>query len=233
LFLDVDGTLLDIAPTPDGVFVDQSLRSLLFRVREAFGGAVALVSGRPLASLDELFSDAWAAAGLHGTERRDAAGRVHVVVQNCDRLELTRAALRRVVAETPGALLEDKGCALAVHYRSAPDAEWKLRRAVEDWAAQLAPEFHVIDGKRVLEIKPVAASKSAAIRAFLREPPFAGRTPMFLGDDFTDLDGFVCVERAGGLSVAVGDPLTARLHLASPREVRTFLTHFIERPASP
>jgi len=234
LFLDVDGTLLDIAPTPDGVFVDPSLRDLLFRLREAFGGAVALVSGRPLANLDELFRlGPWPAAGLHGSERRDAAGRTHVSVPDCDRLALVRAAMRRFVAEMPGVLLEDKGCALALHYRAAPEAEWTLRRAMEDWVARLAPDFHFIDGKRVFEIKPVAANKGAAIRAFLREPPFAGRTPMFLGDDFTDLDGFMCVELAGGLSIAVGDPMTARLHLASPREVRAFLSHFIDRPDTP
>jgi len=226
LFLDVDGTLLDIAPTPHAVRVDEPLRDLLLRVSDALGGAVALVSGRPLAALDDLFGLAsWPAAGLHGGERRDATGRVHVCAADGDRLEPVRAALRRLVAETPGALLEDKTLGLAVHYRAVPEFEWRLRRIVRQCAVPLAPEYHVLDGKCVIEIKPAAASKARAIGEFLAEPPFAGRIPVFVGDDATDIDGFAYVEEAGGVSVAVGDDLPAQLRLASPREVRALLGH--------
>ena len=227
LFLDVDGTLLDIAPSPQSVYVDDRLRDLLLRVRVALGGAVALVSGRALATVDDLFAlYTWPAAGLHGGERRDASGQMHVRAADTARLEPVRAALRRLVDETPGAVLEDKELALAVHYRSAPEFEWKLRRIVRQCAAQLAPEYHVFDGKCVVEIKPVAASKGHAIRAFLQEPPFIGRVPVFFGDDVTDVDGFACVEEAGGVSIAVGDNLPAMLHLASPREVHALLGLF-------
>ncbi len=227
LFLDVDGTLLDIAPSPQSVYVDDRLRDLLLRVRVALGGAVALVSGRPLATIDELFAlYSWPAAGLHGGERRDAAGHLHARAGDAARLEPVRAALRRLVEETPGALLEDKEQALAVHYRAAPEFEWKLRRIVRQCAAPLAPEYQVLEGKCVVEIKPVAANKGHAIRSFLGEPPFLGRVPVFFGDDVTDLDGFACVEQAGGVSVAVGDSLPATLHLGSPREVHALLGLF-------
>jgi len=113
-----------------------------------------------------------------------------------------------------------------VHYRAAPEFEWKLRRIVRQCALQLEPEYHVLDGKCVVEIKPVAASKGHAIRAFLGEPPFVGRVPVFFGDDVTDIDGFACVEEAGGVSVAVGDNLPAMLHLGSPREVHALLGLF-------
>jgi trehalose 6-phosphate phosphatase len=230
LFLDVDGTLLEIAPTPHSVRVDESLRDLLVRVRAALDGAVALVSGRSLAALDSLFGlVSWPAAGLHGGERRDAAGRVHAVAADSGRLEPVRGALRRLVAETPGSLLEDKTHGLAVHYRAVPEFEWKLR-IVRQCAVPLAPEYHVLDGKCVIEIKPAVASKARAIRAFLDESPFAGRMPIFVGDDTTDLDGFAFVEEAGGMSVAVGADLPAQLHLASPREVRALLSE-IATPA--
>jgi trehalose 6-phosphate phosphatase len=203
------------------------LRDLLLRVRVALGGAVALVSGRPLATIDELFAlYTWPTAGLHGGERRDAAGQLHTRGADTARLEPVRIALRRLVEETPGALLEDKAQALAVHYRAAPEFEWKLRRIVRQCAVPLAPDYHVLDGKCVVEIKPVAASKGDAIRAFLSEPPFIGRVPVFFGDDVTDIDGFTCVEQAGGVSVAVGDDLPAMLHLGSPREVHALLGLF-------
>lgn len=224
LFLDVDGTLLEIGPTPQSVSVDEPLRDLLLQVSDALDGAVALVSGRPLASLDDLFGlTSWPAAGLHGGERRDAAGRVHLCDADGGRLEPVRDALRRLVAETPGALLEEKSHGLALHYRAVPEFEWRLRRIVRQCAVPLAPEYHLLDGKCVIEIKPAAASKAHAIRAFLSEPPFAGRTPIFIGDDTTDIDAFGCVEEADGVSVAVGEELPAQLHLASPREVRALL----------
>ena len=227
LFLDVDGTLLDIAASPQSVHVDDRLRDLLLRLRVALGGAVALVSGRSLATVDELFAlHGWPAAGLHGGERRDASGQTHILAADTARLEPVRAALRHLVDETPGAVLEDKRLALAVHYRSAPEFEWKLRRIVRQCAMQLAPEYHVLDGKCVIEIKPVAASKGRAVRAFLQEPPFVGRLPVFFGDDMTDIDGFACVEEAGGVSIAVGHDLPAMLHLASPREVHALLGLF-------
>lgn len=234
LFLDVDGTLLEFAPTPDAVHVDDALRALLFDVAWTLQGAVALVSGRTIDALDRLFApQKWPSAGLHGLERRDARGRVHRHVPRRERLDRVRLSLLRLAARTPGVLLEDKGIAIAVHYRAAPELEPALRRVMEEVAAELAPDYHLLDGNRVLEIKPSVATKADAVRAFMREAPFAGRRPIYVGDDVTDVDGFAAVDRAGGLSVAVGDRVDAKLRLASPRKVRALLADLAEsRPPS-
>lgn len=232
LFLDVDGTLLEIAPTPDAVRVDEPLRQLLRQVAGALDGAVALVSGRTLATIDRLFApQRWPAAGLHGVERRDARGRVHRHVPASGSLEKARLALLHLASRTPGVLLEDKGFSIAVHYRAAPELESTLRGTVSEIAADLSPDYHLLEGKRVFEIKPAAATKADAVRAFMTEPPFAGRRPIYVGDDVTDLDGFAAVERAGGLSIAVGNRVEAQLRVDSPRDVRTLLAGLAERRA--
>ena len=229
LFLDVDGTLLEIAPTPDAVQVEDSLKSLLLRVRDALDGAVALVSGRPLEQLDALFApERWPAAGLHGLERRGADRRIRVAAPPAATLAHARVALADLARRSPGTLIEDKGRSLAIHYRAVPALEPWLRREVKQIAARLGDDFHVLEGNRVLEVKPSAATKADAIRAFLAEPPFAGRRPMFVGDDITDLDGFAAVERAGGISVAVGDRVEALSRVASPRDVRALLADLAE-----
>ncbi len=203
---------------------------LLQDVRDALGGALALVSGRSLEQLDALFApNSWAAAGLHGLERRDASGRIHRVAEADPALDEARVALADVVARAPGALLEDKGRSIAVHYRSAPALAHVLRRELKAIAARLGEDFHVLEGRRVLELKPVAATKARAIEAFLAEAPFAGRLPMFIGDDVTDLDGFAAVEAAGGVSIAVGDRVEAMMRVASPRDVRVLLSDLAER----
>lgn len=230
LFLDVDGTLLEIAATPDAVSVDDHLRQLLSEVSHALDGAVALVSGRAIAALDKLFAPRrWPAAGLHGLERRDARGRLHRYAPGRHRLDEARLRLLYLAARTPGILLEDKGAAIAVHYRAAPEAEPTLRRALGEVADRLAPEYHLLEGKQVFELKPAFATKADAVRAFMHEAPFAGRRPIYVGDDITDLDGFAAVERVGGVSVAVGDRVHAQLRVASPRDVRALLADLSER----
>jgi trehalose 6-phosphate phosphatase len=224
LFLDVDGTLLEIAPTPDAVRVDEHLRHLLADVSHALDGAMALVSGRAIAALDRLFAPRrWPAAGLHGIERRDSTGCLHHHTPVRQDLDRAREALLQLAARTPGILIEDKGPAIAVHYRAVPEVEPTLRRVLTGVAAGLAPEYHLLEGKRVFEIKPATATKADAVRAFMREPPFAGRRPVYVGDDVTDVDGFTAVESAGGLSVAVGDRVRAQMQVASPRDVRALL----------
>lgn len=231
----MDGTLLEIAPTPDTVRVDDALRQLLFDVATALEGAVALVSGRGIASLDRLFDpQRWPAAGLHGLERRDAEGRLHRHALVRQRLEEARLKLLYLVGRLPGILLEDKGISIAVHYRAAPELEAILRRALDEIATELAPDYQVLEGNRVLELKPSAANKADAVRAFLNERPFAGRRPIYVGDDVTDVDGFAAVERVGGVSVAVGDRVDAQLRVASPRDVRALLADLAEcRPPAP
>jgi trehalose 6-phosphate phosphatase len=225
----VDGTLLDIAPTPDAVRVEAALIELLLSTERALGGAVALVSGRALATLDELFAPLrWPAAGLHGVERRDAAGHLHVATPVDDRLDTARHALRELVTATPGVMLEDKGRTLALHYRAVPAREHTLRRTMQALASDLGDDYQLLEGKRVLELKPASATKADAIRAFLAEPPFAGRRPIFIGDDVTDVDGFAVVDGAGGVSVAVGDDVEAQLRVASPRDLRALLADLVE-----
>jgi trehalose 6-phosphate phosphatase len=236
LFLDVDGTLLEIAATPDAVDVDEALKALLLRTQRALGGALALVSGRSIAALDELFAPQhWPAAGLHGLERRDVAGSRYVIsVPRDAAFEAARSALAAVAKATPGVLFEDKGRTVALHYRMVPEIEPELRQLMHGIADGLGDAYEVLDGKRVLELKPARASKADAIRAFLAEPPFAGRRPIFIGDDVTDLDGFGAVEQAGGLSVAVGDRVQALARVSSPREVRVLLADLAEgRPVLP
>lgn len=229
VFLDVDGTLIDIAPTPDAVYVNPRLCEQLAETSTRLDGALALVSGRTIAAIDGLFAPhCWPVAGLHGLERRDATGRVHSVAIDAGALDAVRGQLAAAVDAVPGALLEDKGLTLALHYRAVPEREAELRRVVRDAAATAGDGYRVLEGKRVFEIKPVAATKATAIRAFLAEAPFAGRRPVFVGDDVTDLDGFAAVEDVGGLSIAVGDRVDAQRRVASPRDVRALLSDLAE-----
>jgi trehalose 6-phosphate phosphatase len=225
LFLDVDGTLLEIAATPAAVRVPARVVRVLGALQRRLSGAVALVSGRSIAELDRLFAPLeLAAAGVHGAERRVVAGRVQ---RHDDGHALAPA--RRLLADWcaghSGALLEDKGTALALHYRSVPELEPSARRVVTDALAALPPGFHVQEGKKVLEIKPDAVSKGHAIESFLEEAPFLGRLPVFVGDDVTDEDGFDVVNRRGGHSIAVGrhGQTHARFHLADERAVLDWL----------
>jgi trehalose 6-phosphate phosphatase len=225
LFLDVDGTLLEIAATPAAVCVPERAVQVLVALKQRLSGAVALVSGRNIAELDRLFVPLkLAAAGVHGAERRDAAGHVKRH-DDTDALAPARRLLADWCAGHSGALLEDKGTALALHYRVAPELESPARRAVADALATLAPGFHLQEGKKVLEIKADSASKGHAIEAFMREPPFQGRVPVFVGDDLTDEDGFAVVNDRGGHSIAVGrDRRThARFRLAGERDVLDWL----------
>jgi len=225
-FLDVDGTLLDIAEAPDRVVVSERVLTLLADLSVASSRALALVSGRSIADLDRLFSPLeLPVAGLHGAERRDAAGQRHRMTVN-GRLAAARKALAAFSAEHAGTLLEDKGVALALHFRGAPQAERDAWVAVERLLPALAPDFVLQEGKCVLEIKPAGASKSRAIGEFMAEAPFAGRRPVFIGDDITDEDGFRAVNALGGLSILVGerDNTVATHHLPAVDDVLAWLS---------
>jgi len=203
LFLDVDGTVLKIAPRPDAVEVSGSLRAILDRLRPLLGGALALVSGRTIADLDYLFAPLrLPAAGLHGLERRDARGRMCREHTAADLGEI-RMALGKFALDHPGVMVEDKTHAVAVHYRQAPKAKSKLRAEVRR-LTEPRPDLQILDGKMVFEIRPHGVDKGTAIKAFLAEPPFVGRLPIFLGDDVTDEDGFAIVNDLGGHSIRVG-----------------------------
>lgn len=210
LFLDVDGTLLSIAATPEAVRPEPALFPLLERLRRASGEALALVSGRSLASLDQLFAPLrLAAAGLHGRERRRADGSLVPRPEASALLVRLRPRLAAYVEARPGLLLEDKGGSLALHYRQAPERGAALRRFARR-IARIEPELHLLSGRKVVELQPRGADKGKAIEAFLAEPPFSGRRPVFAGDDTTDEYGFAAVNARGGLSLRVVDAETGR-----------------------
>jgi trehalose 6-phosphate phosphatase len=224
LFLDVDGTLIELTDTPFDTHASGELKTLLQEVSERLGGALALVSGRSIEYLDALFAPLrLPSAGLHGVERRKASGLVHGASFSDSQLDGARAALTNLIQAHPGTLLEDKGRTVAVHYRMAPQFEPAMRESITTIAATLGSNYHVQAGNMMLEIKPRGFTKGGAIRAFLQEPPFSGRTPVFAGDDLTDIDGFRVVETHGGISIGVGDRVQGQCHLDDPAAVRHWL----------
>lgn len=224
LFLDIDGTLLDIAATPDDVNVEPALLNLLRRLERASGGALALITGRPIAAVDALFAPLQLpVAGVHGFERRNAQGHYFRPGFVGAGLSYLRSEVTALAQSLHGILLEDKGCAFAVHYRQAPNLEETIRLRLARLVSAALPAFELLDGDHVLEIKPVEHDKSTAIEAFMQEEPFSGRTPVFIGDDTTDLDGFAAMKRFNGLAIAVGSRIPGKSRLAAPRDVRAWL----------
>jgi trehalose 6-phosphate phosphatase len=230
LFLDVDGTLLDIAERPDQVDAHQIDRELVEGLQRAARGALALISGRSLVQLDRMFAPlALPAAGQHGYERRDVQGRRHRHRFPVETLAPAKQALLEFAGRHPGLVLEDKGASLALHYRLAPQLEQAAFEALRRASAPLGGAVQTQGGKMVWELKPAGADKGLAIDEFMREPPFAGRTPVFLGDDVTDEYGFRVVNRLGGHSIKVGAGDTqARWRLANPAAARTWLREWLE-----
>lgn len=225
LFLDVDGCLLDFAATPDTVHIPAGLTEVLGALHAALDGALALVSGRPLAQLDALFAPLQLpAAGLHGLQIRrhdDAVDSSGAVPPALCALRVTAQAL---AAKFPGALVEDKGTTLALHWRGAPAAEEPLHEMATS-ALTTLPGYHLQPGNQVIEIRPGGSNKGAAIVQLLASSPFLGRTPVFVGDDFTDEHGFTAVNALGGISILVGGraPSAAGFHLHDPAALRDWL----------
>ncbi|MEO8344576.1 MAG: trehalose-phosphatase [Betaproteobacteria bacterium] len=229
LFLDIDGTLLDLAPTPDSVTVDAGIKTLLPALVLRLAGAVALVTGRALADADQLFPGlSLPVAGQHGLERRTAGGSIHGHESPSPGLRTLHRDLAQFAAKHKGLLLEDKGTSLALHFRLAPRLASFVHRSLK---AQLAASgaakgLHLQPGKGVLEIKPNGRDKGTAILEYMTEPPFAGRLPVFVGDDQTDEYGFAAVMRAGGWAVKVGPGRTrAQFRLPDVAAVRGWLGH--------
>lgn len=201
LFLDVDGTLVDFAPTPDAVQLRPGLVDTLAALHRGLDGALALISGRPLAQLDALFSPLQLpAAGLHGLEPRGMAATAAAPPE----LAALRAEADALAARFPGAVVEDKGATLALHWRGNADAEPTLRRFAEA-ALERLEGYRAQPGDHVVELRPQGADKGAAIAALLDSEPFRGRTPVFVGDDLTDEHGFDMAIARGGSGILVGD----------------------------
>jgi trehalose 6-phosphate phosphatase len=224
-FLDMDGTLIALTLSPDGVRVDRRLRRTIEALHTFAGGAVALITGRPIADIDRLFPGLeLLTAGQHGLERRTATGRVIRHAPPARRLDAARRRLGEAAAKHRGLLLEDKGLSLALHYRRAPRLAGYAHRLARGQAAVLGAGYGLRPGKRVIEIAPRGKDKGGAIAAFMAERPFRGRTPVFLGDDVTDEFGFRMVNQLGGHSIKVGPGRTdARWRLADVAAVRGWL----------
>ncbi|HYG54524.1 MAG TPA: trehalose-phosphatase [Burkholderiales bacterium] len=228
-FLDIDGTLLDIEDRPEEVRVKPRELKLLEDLRMAANGALALVSGRSIAKLDELFEPLRIpVAGQHGAERRDAAGRLHRHASPGQGIDLVLGRISRVAKRHDGLVVENKGQSVALHYRLAPQLAGVAHAAVHEAAAAAGPGIEIQGGKMVYEVKPAGCDKGKAIAAFMREAPFAGRVPIFLGDDLTDELGFRVVNRMGGHAIKVGVGTTAAPYrLADPAEARAWLREWL------
>jgi len=226
VLLDIDGTLLDMAPTPGEVFVPAGLAATLRGLLRRTGGALALVSGRSLYDIDLIFApELFPAVGGHGAEMR-LAGATETVAVSAPPLD--RELKRRLAAIAqlrPGILLEDKGYSLALHYRLAPPAEAAIFQAVEAIRADLPHlPIEILPGKFVCEIKPSGFNKATGVIQLMQQPPFKGRLPFFIGDDVTDESVFAIMPAFGGLAFSVGRPAAGIAHqFANPEEVRRWL----------
>jgi len=225
LFLDIDGTMAELASVPEAVRVDLELIRNLPRIVHDLGGALALVTGRAITSADELFPGLkLPMAGQHGCERRDAAGSIHLHAPNKKTQARLRKLLQGLARRHPQLLLEDKGPALALHYRATPHLASHVHRTVRR-SLRAAEGYSLQPGKLLIEVKPHGRDKGTAISDFMAETPFAGRLPVFVGDDLTDEHGFATVERLGGWTIKVGTGRTnARYRLPNVTAVSRWLT---------
>lgn len=227
LFLDIDGTLLDLAATPDEIQVPLSLPGDLAGVAGRLGGALALVTGRSLSYADGLFApNRFPIAGLHGAQFRAPDGAVSAVAETPAFIALKRRLVDKT-AWMDGVLIEDKGAAVAAHYRLAPAYDTALEGIMRDFAAEAGPGWVLQPGKMVFEIRPSRADKGEAVAAYLEQMPFAGRLPIAIGDDLTDETMFALANARGGQSIRVGSLDTATAALAkcsSPSALRSALS---------
>ena len=229
-FLDLDGTLLEIAETPDAVGIGPDEKRLVEKLVAGAGGAVAVISGRALVRIDQILAPlVLPAAGQHGAERRDAKGVRHRHRFPANVLRPVAVGIRSFAARHQGLVFEDKGASVALHYRKAPQLARAAQAAVREAAGPLGTQVEVQDGKMVVELKPAGCDKGKAIAQFMQEAPFAGRQPVFIGDDVTDEYGFRVVNAMGGHSIKVGEgPSVARWRLENPASTRAWLQAWLE-----
>ena len=237
VLLDIDGTLLDLMPTPREVWVPPGLARTLNRLYRRTGGALALVSGRSLNDIDLIFApDVFPAVGGHGAEMRIEGDNDAVAAHAPPLDKELKRRLAAIAKLSPGILLEDKGYSLALHYRLAPHAEKAIYAAVSLIRADLpdAP-IEVLPGKQVCEIKHSGFTKASGVRELMTHPPFRGRKPFFIGDDVTDESVFAIMPDLDGLAFSVGRRAHGVAgHFDAPSDVREFLAHLVddERDAS-
>lgn len=233
LFLDCDGVLADIAPRPELSRVEPALVADLVALRARLDGALAIVTGRGIASVDGLLAPfAPDIAGLHGAVWR-IGGRMGAA-PGAEAFHPVARWLEAELAAVPGVLVEDKGAAISLHWREAPHMEARLRDLAAQALRRLGPVARLQPGKAVIEIALAGVDKGAAIARFLASAPYAGRMPLFAGDDVADEAGFAVVEAAGGVSVHVGAGATAaRRRVRRPADFRAFLAAFARADLAP
>ena len=231
ILLDIDGTLLDLAPTPREVWVPPGLAKTLNRLVERTNRALALVSGRSLNDIDLIFApDQFAAVGGHGAEMRIEADSEAVAAHAPPMDKELKRRLAAIAKLSPGILLEDKGYSLALHYRLAPHAEKAIYAAVSLIRADLpnAP-IEILPGKCVCEIKHSGFTKASGVRELMMREPFKGRRPLFIGDDVTDESVFAIMPDLEGLAFSVGRRAKGvNGHFDAPSDVREFLAHLLD-----
>lgn len=226
LFLDVDGSLIEIASRPEAVVVPPSLVVDLERASEALGGALALVSGRAIAQLDVLFRPLrLRASGVHGAEMRFSPETTVDQLPGAAVPQPVRRDLAAVLRDFPGTFVEDKRFSLAVHYRAVPAAGEPLLAALRALVARQAEQSLILlPGHFVFELKRPGFDKGEAVRRFMADPPFRDRTPIFIGDDITDRPGFAAAIAAGGSAYGVGRPIAGTTGtFDSPSAVRDWV----------
>ncbi len=234
LFLDVDGTLLELAEHPDKVVVPKGMAALLRRLKKSLGGALALISGRSLASLEALLGlTDLDAAGCHGAELR-MAGALKVLAAADTAVPRVAERLARRADAIPLAMVEVKPHSIAFHYRPPALDARRSRRLAKQAIGGKDGRFRLLEGKNVVEILPSDAGKGRAVAWFLDHPPYAGRTPIFIGDDVTDEEGFREVNRRDGLSIRVGTngKTAARYRAADVAEATAWLNRLAGSTAS-
>lgn len=217
LFLDFDGTLVDLADHPEAIVIEPTMVATLEALSKATGGALAIVTGRDIANIDRFLDPlVLPVAGIHGLTRRDAGRRVHLPPDGDAFLDAVERALAPFVERETGLLIERKTASIALHFRARPDLEGECVARLET----LAEDFSGIEikrGKMVVEAKPDHAHKGTAISDFMAEPPFKGRMPVFAGDDVTDEDAFRAVNDLNGLSIKIGEGQTSAQHQVARR----------------
>jgi trehalose 6-phosphate phosphatase len=229
LFLDIDGTLLEIQDRPEAVVVPPELPAIIERVSRRLGGAVAMVSGRAIADIDRLLAPMrLPASGQHGSEMRMLGDGPVISRQTAPIPFALRMRIAEIAAGIPGVQVEDKGQTIAVHYRRAPHVSPILKPRMVNLVANSGMELMLIHGRKVFEVRDARVSKGSAVRDFMRMPPFIGRIPVFIGDDISDEDGFAAVESMGGTALPVGRIHKPRRDTAfeSPADVRAWLEDF-------
>jgi trehalose 6-phosphate phosphatase len=235
VLLDIDGTLLDLAPTPREVWVPPGLANTLKRLHEKTSGALALVSGRSLNDIDLIFApEQFPAVGGHGAEMRVSSDSEAVAVHAPPMDKELKRRLAAIAKLSPGILLEDKGYSLALHYRLAPHAEKAIYEAVSLIRADLpSAPIEVLPGKCVCEIKHSGFTKATGVRELMTHEPFRGRRPFFIGDDVTDESVFAIMPDFGGLAFSVGRRAQGVAgHFDEPRDVRAWLARLVDDEAA-